>query len=745
MRRAATMAWQSSGSERMGSQSQAFDRLHPLVQRWIYDQGWTELRDAQERAIAPILEGSTDVIIGAATAAGKTEAAFLPICSRMLDSKSERASVLYISPLKALINDQSDRMERLCETLEIEVHPWHGDIAQSRKREFLKAPSGILLITPESLESIFVNRGYSAPSLFGSLICVVVDELHSFMGVERGMQLQSLLRRVGLSIGRRVPRIALSATLGDMAAAAEFLRPGEGSTVNIIVSEAKGQGLKLLVRGYRMSAKVNSPEADEQEEEEPNDGSERAVAEDLFRTLRGSNNLVFANSRANVEKYTDLLTRISERERLPNEFWAHHGNLSKELREDAEAALKDGARPATAICTSTLELGIDVGAVKSVAQIGTPHSVAGLRQRLGRAGRRGEPAILRIYIREREIDEDTLLEDRLRFELVQTMAMVDLLLARWCEPPDRSRLHLSTLVQQILSLIAQHGGVTAKSAWSVLSEVFSVDRDTFVAVLRSLGKREILRQDADGTLLLDEGGERLVNHHSFYAAFASPEEFRLVNGSKTLGTLPIDRPLAENSFLIFGGRRWRVLGVDGRRKVIEVCPAAGGRVPKFSGDGGDIHDRVRQEMRAVYCDNNVPKYLDATARSLLGEARLQFSKCNLETRQIVDCGAESVVFTWMGDRITDTVRLMLARMDLISQTDGPCIHVCARALDTRNALEKIASDSLPDPLALAAEVKNKWSEKYDWALDPELLNAEYASRKLNVSGAHAIISQLAGE
>ena len=180
----------------MDATSNAFQLLHPAVQRWIYEQGWTELRDAQERAAGPILDGSLDVIIASATASGKTEAAFLPICSRLLAPENSGASVLYVSPLKALINDQSDRMERLCETLEIPVHPWHGDIPQGRKREFLKQPSGILLITPESLEAIFVNRGSSVALLFSKLLYVIVDELHSFIGSERGQQLQSLLRRV---------------------------------------------------------------------------------------------------------------------------------------------------------------------------------------------------------------------------------------------------------------------------------------------------------------------------------------------------------------------------------------------------------------------------------------------------------------------------------------------------------------------------------------------------------------------
>jgi ATP-dependent Lhr-like helicase len=724
----------------MATSSQAFNRLHPSVQRWIYDQGWTELRDAQEKAIAPILQGSTDLIIAADTAGGKTEAAFLPICSRLLADECAGSAVLYISPLKALINDQSDRMERLCETLNIDVHPWHGDIPQRRKREFVKQPFGILLITPESLEAIFVNRGSSVPSLFSGLLYVVVDELHCYIGAERGKQLQSLLRRVECSIKRRVPRIALSATLGDMGMAAEFLRPGGGSRVDRIVSGASGQELKLRVCGYRMSATVEGDEAEDENVGEYNDGSARAVAEDLFRVLRGSNNLVFANSRNQVEKYTDLLTQISDSEHLPNEFWAHHGNLSKELREEVEAAVKDKSQPASAICTSTLELGIDIGAVKSIAQIGTPNSVASLRQRLGRSGRKpGDAAILRVYIREREIDERTLLEDCLRFELVQTIAMLSLLLGRWCEPPDASRLHLSTLVQQILSLIAQYGGVTARSAWPIISDAFEIDQQMFTAVLRSLGARRILRQESDGTLLLDEAGEQIVNHYSFYAAFVTPEEYRIVSGSKTLGTLPIDRPLEENSAIIFAGRRWRVVGIDERRKVIEVRPAPGGRAPAFSGERGEVHDRVRQEMRAVYCADTVPSYLDATARSLLGEARLHFSQYNLATRNIIGCGAETVFFTWMGDRITDTVRLLLAHAGLIGQTEGPCIRVFAPEADTRAALNIIASEPPLDALLVAADVKNKWSEKYDWALDEPLLNAEFASRKINVLGAHTLV------
>jgi hypothetical protein len=502
-----------------------------------------------------------------------------------------------------------------------------------------------------------------------------------------------------------------------------------------------GQELQLLVRGYRITAGAE-PTASGEEQDEQNDGSTRAVAEDLFRALRGSKNLAFANSRRDVEKYTDLLTRIGEREHQPNEFWAHHGNLSKELRGGVEAGLKDKSQPCTAVCTSTLELGIDIGSVKSIAQIGTPNSVASLRQRLGRSGRRGEPAILRVYIREMEIEPRSNIESCLHFELVQTIAMVNLLLGHKCEPPEDRRLHLSTLVQQILSAIAQHGGITAKHAWSILSTNFAVEQKMFIAVLRSLGERGVIRQEQDGVLLLDKGGERIVNHYSFYAAFTTPEEYRIVCGSKALGTLPIDRPLKENSAIVFAGCRWRVVGVDERRKVIEVRPAPGGRALAFIGERGDVHDMVRLEMRAVYLANTPFAYLDATARDLLGEARLHFAQYDLEARSVVPDGAETVIFTWMGDRVNDTVRLLLAHAGQSAQAEGPCVRVLASAADTLATLAQITSDPPVDPLLLAAEVKNKWSEKYDWVLEEPLLNAEFASRKLNVPAAYAVVRQL---
>ncbi|MCP4217693.1 MAG: DEAD/DEAH box helicase [bacterium] len=207
-----------------GRASSGFEKLNRSVQKWIWDKGWTELRDIQEEAVAPILSGRNDLIIASATASGKTEAAYLPICSYVADKPASGIRVLYISPLKALINDQYWRLEELCEYCRIPVHKWHGDVGAGKKKKLLDKPSGMLLITPESLEAIFVIHGHKLKKLFGELSFVIIDELHAFLDNERGKQLQSLLCRLELVVKKKIPRIGLSATIGDMSVACEFLR-----------------------------------------------------------------------------------------------------------------------------------------------------------------------------------------------------------------------------------------------------------------------------------------------------------------------------------------------------------------------------------------------------------------------------------------------------------------------------------------------------------------------------------------
>lgn len=719
-------------------QSTAFSSFDERIQKWIWEQGWTELRDAQESAAAFILGGQKDLIIAAATASGKTEAAFLPICSNLL--KNPSACVLYISPLKALINDQFSRMEKLCEKLDIPVHPWHGDISATKKKKFLENPQGVLLITPESLEAIFVNHGHSIQFLFKNIAYTVIDELHSFIGNERGCQLQSLLHRLEFAIKRKVSRIGLSATLGDMSLAAKFLRPENGSDVEVIESKSGGQELLLLLKGYTHKEPARVLEKEDINAVAEDDESKLAIRDSLFETLRGSNNLVFANSRTTVEEFADLLRRLCEEKKVPNAFWPHHGSLSKELREDAEKAIKEKAQPVSIICTSTLEMGIDIGSVDSIAQIGVPPSVASMRQRLGRSGRRaGKPAVLRIYIMEDEITKNTHPVDALRADLVQTVAMVNLLVAKWYEPPVLNGLHLSTLIQQVMSVIAQYGGMTAEHAWKLLcnnAAFAAVDQTMFTDLLRSMGKHEIISQGFDGLLLHGKEGEKIVNHYSFFAAFTTYEEYRLVSGSRFLGTLPIDRPISEGSLLIFGGKRWLIIDIDSHKKVLELVPASGGRPPRFAGDVGWVHDFVRREMFKIYTSEQHPKFLDPRAADLLVEGRETFKRLNLENQRIVSFGNDSMLFCWAGDKIMNTITLQLRARGLKAEREKIAILVSKAGVEElKKGLKEIVEDGVADPLKLAATIQNKTKEKYDLFLSEELMSADYASSKLDPIGA----------
>ena len=720
-------------SQPSASDSSSFELLHERVRRWIWDQQWSELRDVQETAIRTILGSRSDAIISAATAAGKTEAAFLPICSALLDDAPTAQGgvrVLYIGPLKALINDQWRRLDGLCESLDIPVHRWHGDVTSTARQKLVRQPDGILLITPESLEALFVRRGTDVGRVFAALRFVVIDELHAFIGSERGMQLQSLLHRLDQVLRRRVRRIGLSATLGDMSIAADFLRPPNrrDNEPAVVKSDEAGSGVKLRLHGFKSAI---APAGENEEEEE--DQTARSIAQHLFKHLRGSNNLVFANARSNVEGYTDRLARMCAGANLPQEFFAHHGSLSRDLRLHVEDRLKRGDQPLTVVCTSTLEMGIDIGAVKTVAQIGPPPSVASLRQRLGRSGRRGEPAVLRLYIEEATVADRSSPQDAIRTTLVETIAMVNLLLQRWVEPPAGELVHGSTFVQQLLSLIAQYGGVTAADAYALLCEsgpFVHITRPMYKALLRQLAAHDLITQMKDGLLIHGGKGETLVNHYDFYTAFVTPDEYRLMTSGTVLGTLPILVPVTEGSFLIFAGRRWRVASVDQDKRVIMLTPAGGGRVPIFNGRSrGTVHDRVRREMLSIYTSSDVPGYLDTVAADLLHEGRENFARYLLHRTNFIRAGDGSLYFPWYGDMAMNTLVQQLAARGVEVSAEGPAIvaeRISPEVL--HDAVSACEHERPVDTFALAANVRNKFEEKWDHYLDEATLCASLASR-----------------
>lgn len=746
----------------MSQESSSFHLLDERIQRFIWAEGWEGLRDVQEQAGPLVLFGDKDVIIAAATASGKTEAAFLPALTRLLQDEKGLGLIVYVSPLKALINDQFGRLDKLCEQLDIPVWPWHGDISSTSKTRFLTKRHGVLLITPESLEALLCNRGTSIAAVFERSAYFVVDELHAFIGSERGKQLQSLMHRIENAIGRTVPRIGLSATLGDMQLAAEFLRPAGAAVV--VESAEQGNGLKLVVKGYEEplarvpETKPRERDDEDDDERRPGNTGDEAewgdapepvtpghIAAHLFRSLRGSNNLVFPNSRREVERYTYLLNKLCADLQAPNEFWPHHGSLSKEIRSETETALKQKELPATAICTSTLELGIDIGAVKSVAQIGSPPSVASLRQRLGRSGRRkGEPAILRAYVEEDELGDNPSLATELRLHTVETVAMIDLLTQNWFEPPRAGGSHFSTLVQQILSVIAQRGGATILELYRLLcapnAPFAGTTKMEFAELVRHLGERELLMQDSSGELLHGRLGEKFVNHYSFYASFATDEEFRIVAGGRTLGTMPVTQILTIGQRILFAGKTWKVESVDEEQKAVYVHRTGGGTPPLFSGGAGRKHTRVRQRMRELLEATSTPAYLDAKATSLLAQGRAAYARRGLAAAFFIEQGRQLQLMTWLGDSANEALACLLIRRGYEATAGGPAVEVQLgqrTVSDVMDALGDAAIDESPPLDVLLADVRNLQREKWDWALPPSLLRKSYASLNLDIEEALA--------
>ncbi|MEM7665849.1 MAG: DEAD/DEAH box helicase [Pseudomonadota bacterium] len=721
--------------------STAFDKLARPIQKWIRQEGWTELHDIQTRATHILLDESRDLIVSASTAGGKTEAAFLPLLSQVIDEANQEPGfdILYVAPLKALITDQARRLEEVCRYADLPVTPWHGDVSSSVKAKAVKRPRGVLLITPESLEALFIRRGLEIPRLFGATRAVILDELHSVLDSERGIQMRSLLTRLELALKRPIRRVGLSATLGDIELAKAYLRPDSPNEVAQVVAEGGSAELRLQLRGYV---------AGDKDDEGPS--ATDAIANHLFDHLRGSDNLVFAGARQAVEIYSDRLRALCEKEHLPQEFYPHHASLSREHRDFVERRLKDGDVPTTAVCTSTLELGIDIGDVTCVGQIGAPFSVASLRQRLGRSGRRaGQPAVLRQYAVETKLTPTSNFSDRLRLGMVRAIAMIELLLEGWCEPPRHEALHLSTLVHQVLSVIAERGGIQARKLFGILCHAGpfrQVDTQLFLDVLRALGQPdvELIEQASDGLLLLGANGEKLVEHYSFYAVFQTPEEYRLIAGGRELGTLPVDNMIAPGMLLIFSGRRWLVQEVHDRDRVIMVAPAQAGVPPVFGGDPGNIHDRVIERMFDILEGLKRPVYLDKAALELLDEARTSYARLRFAPGRIAQLSDDTaIIATKVGSIRTTTLALALRAEGFSVQTHDGFLEVFAKD-ETPPLIDVLSNLAGGVETDLFAHSPNLLFEKFHPYLPHNLLQEDALCARLDLGGLEELTADILG-
>ncbi len=764
----------------------AFELLHSGVKRAIWDMAWEQLNPIQAAAIRAIVQQTGHLVITAPTAGGKTEAAFLPVISQIADDPEGSIRAMYVGPLKALINDQFQRLEKICERCALPVHRWHGDVSATEKAKVRIFPSGILLITPESLEAMFTRRGREVPKLFAGLRFIVIDELHAFLDNVRGVHLRSLISRIKAHAGCAPRVIGLSATIGDYTAAKLFLEPAAPDTVILLEGPKLGRAIKLGIRGHasavekkdkegrvvarlRLSAqeweeKLGTLSADQFRKSQPLRESFQSgefetdpqlvrteiaeIADDICRHFRGGTNLVFGNSKKVIEVVADCCHQCAESERWPiDPFLVHHGSLSKDEREAAEETLKSD-RPATAFCSSTLEMGIDIGAVKAVGQIDPPWSVASMLQRLGRSGRRaGEVSVLRLYTRDETPNDESTLTELLFPDLVRAVALVRLVIQKWLEPPDYDRMHLSTLVHQVLSHLRQTGGMNLRDLFDALSvhgPFRSVSQADFVALLRGLRDHELIEQTPEGAIILALEGENITADRSFFAAFESTEELNVMHNERHLGGLAANLvpPTGEN--LLLGGRRWEVVEVRDSEGIVLVKPSTHPRVPYFKGDRGEIHDVVVQEMRAVLAATGEPEWLDENARVLLRCARHVGQQAGVLAAGVIPDETGVRWYPWRGTKIVRTLELFARRELVTPSVDLLSLHYPGWDEERLRRHWRSIADFDGAPIELSDLMANKRFEKFDAFVSPALLNAANARDRLDLAGARALVGECLG-
>ncbi|WP_411825502.1 DEAD/DEAH box helicase [Luteolibacter sp. AS25] len=747
--------------------STAFEKLHPDIQRVLWAMKWTSLRQLQVDAINSFNTGDNHLILSASTASGKTEAAFLPILSAIAGKSDGTVRAMYIGPLKALINDQFVRLEDLCHHAEIPVHKWHGDVSATAKKNFRKKPGGVLLITPESLESAFINYGTQVSRIFAGLEFVVIDELHAFVADVRGVHLKSLLARL-FQAAEVSPRIfGLSATLADFETSKTFLDHHSPHSVEVIRDADGTRSIKVGIRAYpqpsptvdqkdrvgqktpRLATTAREASADllsisekdkvwKDSEDTDEESSLRNLADDLANTFTSDSNLIFTNSRALAEMLGDEMNQIAIARRWPRSpFLLHHGSLAKEVREDVELRLKN-EEPLSVFCTSTLEMGIDIGNVRSVGQLGPPWSVASLVQRLGRSGRgEGQSAILRMYSLDPPPSPRSSLEDLLCPQLLRSVALIELMLEKWLEPFDNDPFHFSTLIHQTLSLLRQTGGCHASSAHQILiarGAFHEVSKTMFASLLRQLSVVDLIEQTPTGELILTPNGEGVTHRKEFYAAFSGTEEYSVRCGQTTLGKIPAETVPPEGEHLILNGRRWKVVVIDSKAMIAEVTPASGRKRPVFLGSGGIIHAKVVEKMRGILMGQTFPSYLHEDAANLLEGARTYAKRAGVFTASLSNGKNSIMLFPWTGTKGLETLKLCALHDGIRAETTQLTVTYHAEEEPLRQHLERVMKQSF-DPVTLASRLVARHFDKFDQHLPDNLLDLSNSNRRVSLKDA----------
>jgi ATP-dependent Lhr-like helicase len=714
----------------------SFSRLAPFIREHVYEKKWESLRDIQEAAAAAIFDRDDHVLIAAATASGKTEAAFFPVLSALWERNGigARSSVgigaLCISPLKALINDQAARLEPLAAKAEIPVWRWHGDAPQSGKKQVLEGAQGILQITPESLEALLLRHPREIPVLFSELAFIIIDEVHVFMGSERGNQVLCQLARIEhLAAHKSEPRrIGLSASLGDYEEALRWLVMGSRRGA-VLIDDRKAE------RRLRIGMDYFSREHSE----------EKPYYEALYRETSGKRTIIFTNSRLDAEETITALRSISVQRRGNDRYRIHHGSIAPEQRMETERELRESSRPVTAAATATLELGIDIGNLDRIIQIGPPASVGAFVQRLGRGGRRTGKA--EIYFTELEENSPAV-----PWNLIRTIAVIELYLTdKWIEDVPEQPLPYSLLCHQTLSVLASLGEHSKKDLSSLLLSFpcfAGISGEDFDELAESLTASRVIEKTEEGALILGIEGERYTGHYSFYSIFSGSAEYRVLHGERELGKVNYLPP--QGGGIILGGICWRVESIDPRRREIRVVPGEAGSLRVWRGGGSEIHGRVIRRMKQVLSEDRGYPYLFPSAQSRLEEARRLFREQGIHPLVKAPHGGLTLL-PWLGSRGMRTLLLLI-------QTDPFRGRLGLRSVVRENdyVLRIDSSLSLPDfqeelrnilipseaPSLLIKPEQIPLTGKFDMLLPPRLLLKQYAANMLDWNETRTLLEIL---
>ncbi len=729
-----------------------YSRYAPFIQDFIYNNSWESLRAIQVAAGDAIFNTDDNVLLSASTASGKTEAAFFPILTLFTEDMPSSVGAVYIGPLKALINDQFTRLNDLCAEAEIPVWHWHGDVSQSHKNKLLEKPSGILQITPESLEALLLHKHAAISRLFGDLRFIVIDEVHSLMRGDRGGQTLCLIERLSKMAGVNPRRIGLSATIGDLETTGEFLSSGTGRKTAIPKIEAKGLKWRLSMEHFFVSGPEASADKDITEAlpvlEVPTDTAPKYADPGIgyiFEHTRGKKCLIFVNSREECEAVTTTLRQYCEEKHEPDRFLIHHGNLSSSYRETAETVMKDDEQFQTTVTTATLELGIDIGRLERAFQIDAPFMVSSFLQRMGRTGRRDLPPEMWFVIREEMPEQRALFPATIPWMLLQGVALVQLYLEeRWVEPPKLDRLPFSLLYHQTMSTLASCGEMSPAALASrvlSLSYFYRITQDDFKVLIRHLIEIKHIQKIENGGLIIGLAGERITNTFKFYAVFKENEEYTVRYASQELGTIVLPPPPGEK--IALAGHVWIVEEVDHKRHLI-YCEPVKGKVPAYFGQvPGDINTRVLERMKKALCEDLNYPYLMKNAVARLSDTRHSAANSGIDNENLICLGGDMwCLFPWLGTyaffAIERFIKIKCAPLLRITGMDSSRPYfIQFKMKATKEEFFRVLSEMEKqplDPMELVYPKEIPLFEKYDEFLPVSLVKKGFAYGILDIDG-----------